>query len=73
MTTEPKFDIVEMRKLVKSQMVLIMGGRTFTHYLNEAGDCIATGLGEGPYHMEFFNFKYIAEMKEFKKAKDEHR
>lgn len=62
---EPKFEMDAWKKLVKSTKQLTMGGRVFTHYFNEAGDCIATGLGEGPYHMELFIFKYIEEMKEF--------
>lgn len=62
---EPKFVMDVWKLQVKSTRTLVMGGRVFTHYFNEAGDCIATGLGEGPFHMELFIFKYITEMEEF--------
>jgi hypothetical protein len=62
---EPKLEISAWKEQVKSTRQLVMGGRVFTHYFNEAGDCIATGLGAGPYHLELFIFKYIEEMEEF--------
>lgn len=67
---EPKMVMDDWKKQVKSTKQLVMGGRVFTHYFNEAGDCIATGLGEGPYHMELFIFKFIEKQLEFKVLKD---
>lgn len=66
---EPKLDMSEWRKLVASTKKLVMGGRTFTHYFNENGAAIATGLGEGPYHMELFIFDHIEELTVYHRAK----
>lgn len=62
---EPKFEIDVWKLQVKSTRQLVMGGRLFTHYFNENGDCIATGLGDGPYHMELFIFKHILELEDY--------
>jgi len=66
---EPKIVMDDWKKQVKSTRQLVMGGRVFTHYFNEAGDCIATGLGEGPYHMELFIFKFIEAQLAYQKEK----
>lgn len=66
---EPKMVMDDWKLQVKSTRQLVMGGRLFTHYFNEAGDCIATGLGEGPYHMELFIFKFIEEQLAYQKQK----
>lgn len=66
---EPKIVMGEWKKQVASTRQLVMGSKLFTHYFNEAGDCIATGLGEGPYHMELFIFKFIEEQIAYQKEK----
>jgi hypothetical protein len=66
---EPKFEIDAWKLEVANTSQLVMGGRLFTHYFNKNGDCIATGLGEGPYHMELFIFKEIVATKAYLVAK----
>lgn len=66
---EPKIVMDEWRKLVKDTKVFVIGGQKITHYFGESGDCIATGLGEGPYHLQLFIFHHIEAMLEYKAAK----
>jgi macrodomain Ter protein organizer (MatP/YcbG family) len=67
---EPKLDFSEWkRKNVKSTRQLMMCGTLFTHYLNENGDCVATGLGEGPYHMQLWIYHHIEAQLDFKAKK----
>lgn len=66
---DPLLEFSKWKEQVASTMQLVMGGRIFTHYFDSNMNVIATGLGEGPFHMELFIFAHIRDELAFNEQK----